>query len=79
MLIDVTQDHINHGRRKCGVGCMVALALKSKFPDREIWVDGHNACVGDAVVWLPNYVFDRISDFDSGREVRPFSFHLEVM
>lgn len=82
MLIEVTQEHIDAGKRaECG-SCPVALAFKEAFPNRMVRA-GYG--VLQAYQWGA-YVFKArtpldvqlfMLEFDEGRPVQPFTFEVE--
>ena len=79
MKIEVTQDHIDRGRKQCRTGCPVALALEA---------EGICAAVGPAYISVytgdenpvdyyctPQKVTDFVHAFDDDKLVGPFSFY----
>ncbi len=83
MLITVTQAHIDNGSRSC-TDCPIALAIVERLP--------HLACVevdsngvelittndNDILCSLPDEALQFINRFDSGAEVAPFAFSLNI-
>lgn len=86
MRIDVKAEHIANGEPANSKRCMIALA----FADAIGAEVGEVGCCGFAVsdyrpggLWLgagnlPDDVTQKVSDFDSGRKVEPFSFELDI-
>jgi hypothetical protein len=84
MLITVTQEHIERGKKKNCAECPVALALHDAgFPDAYVSFDRVWASPDDRLnnyncllAFLPILVRVWISNFDSGKHVEPFEFEL---
>lgn len=80
MKIEVTQEHIDKGRRRSCWGCPVALAMRSAG-----LLNAHAAATfyiwgahGQFFKDLPKDVTSHIEYFDQTGKMRPFSFELEV-
>lgn len=81
MLIQVTQEDINNGRRGNCYYCPVALAVARIFNAHNfIYVGAEGIC--DVRKWtvpvLPPEVFDFICKFDRQFPVAPFTFELQI-
>ena len=91
LLVQVTQNDINHGQRKnCGY-CPIALAVKRtiKFSENEELrllvylssIEFNNAYDSHCTISRSNNskkVQNFIKNFDNGRNVEPFSFFLTI-
>ena len=86
MLIEVTQKHIEHGRRGECSHCPVALALQDYgFKNVSVYGGGFDHgtvkqkldATSEFVV-LPDFVSGWISNFDYQGTGEPFSFELQV-
>lgn len=82
MKIEVTQEDIDTGIPGSACGCPVALAFRRLgFHFADVAARSCFLAVGltDGRVYsLPSIAADFISNFDTGREVKPLSFELEV-
>ena len=85
--IQVTQEHIDHGKAGDCAECPVARAFLGAVPDLQrvaVWdagcarADLYFGPVDPVVILLPEVVTDFVSAFDDGRPVSPFSFDVEV-
>ena len=81
LTVNVTQEHIHNGiRMKCR-HCPVALALNEQhpLPNEEWWgTNGREVFCGlEAEYRLPIAAWQFVDAFDSGRNVKPFTFTLE--
>lgn len=78
MLIKVTQEDINKGKKHNCNECPVALAIKRIINDK--YIKTHKANLSIDSVWypLPSIVVKFISDFDKGIMVKPFEFELNL-
>jgi hypothetical protein len=90
MKIQVTQDHINAGKKEDCQKCPIALAIAEAIPNIHVSVFGKLSSVCNAPAEfrqayirldgigyrLPQEASDFIDDFDYSREVRPFEFKL---
>lgn len=77
--IKVTQDHIKRGKRGKSSSCPVALAVRDYmkgYKGGTITVDGAGVWIGPHSFTCPRSVGRFVSDFDAGREVKPFTFVL---
>jgi len=85
MKIQVTQEHIDRGKRgSCG-SCPIALAGKAAFPDYQIEVGLTSMQFHDKLtfehlfgIYLPEKASKFIDDFDAERRVTPFEFDLDM-
>jgi hypothetical protein len=79
MLVEVTQEDIDRGRRLHGTACPVSLAL-SRAVGRTVSVNGYECRIWHPLrdnrdyVELPVDVTKRIETFDSTGAMTPFSF-----
>lgn len=81
MKINVTAEDIRLGKRGTPNSCPIARAIKRRLTNRDVWVS-------DSEVWvkvpfrryvdLPKEARDFVKDFDRSRDVKPFSFNLEL-
>lgn len=77
MKVHVTPKHINQGSKFNCESCPVALALR-EATKKWVRVYGSQLNVGHIIYKTPDIVISFLTDFDSGRDVKPFSFELEV-
>ena len=80
--IEVKQRHINHGKRGHCSSCPIALAINNTNCFRDAWISParfngwyknvYSSCK------LPRSATRFIRRFDTGKEVKPFNFFLEV-
>lgn len=84
MVIAVTQNDIKHGERFMCRTCPIALAI-GRATSRMVWVERNHVAVdgstiGEAIVFaeLPMLAQNFIKAFDKGRQVRPFSFCIDI-
>lgn len=80
--IDLTQEHIANGVARNSNHCMVAEALRDKYPElKHIAVDIQTIRATDKkkrerYVWLtPRSVQQHIINFDRGKKLEPFRFY----
>lgn len=81
MTITVTKQHIKHGRHNDACLCPIALALAEQCPveQGDEWVVGPEFIVCNSAMHdLPELAQQFIADFDNKREVKPFSFEVNV-
>jgi hypothetical protein len=80
MIIQVTQEHIDHGTRNSCYECPVALALHENLLGKnEVRVIHYIEIIGEDVSLkykLPDSVVHFIKRFDKGIKVEPFEFEL---
>lgn len=82
--INVSQEHIDKGKRINSVLCPVALAIVDTIKDEYVFVSaGYNGVVifkGNIeeckTYNIPSYVKDYMLEFDHGHKIKPFSFTL---
>jgi len=83
MKIEVTQEHINKGKRKNCYRCPVALAIESAIPDSWVSVGWQTITVDKdqqyATQRTPTAVTEFINKFDRRKKVEPFEFVLQPM
>lgn len=79
--IEITQEDIKNGKKQNCWRCPIALALKRKFPAKNLWVQevfiedkGSNNEEYD----LPKDAICFISKFDNEETVLPFSFEIDL-
>ena len=76
--VEVTQDHIIHGRRSDCTACPVALALEDVVPGpwyvNALWL--YNTRKWE--IKTPKNVEEFMLAFDSGQPVQPFSFEIDA-
>ncbi len=83
MLIEVTQNDIDEGRRgECEL-CPVARAIKRASGSHCVYVDPTEVLLGENVLeatWtkLPEEAAQFIEDYDNMQPVDPFSFNLNI-
>lgn len=91
MIIKVTEEHINKGRRRNVTCCPVALAVKGatqctficvgtfgmgiRMPKKHWWSKQPNSRYD---IFTPKNASVFISMFDRGEEVKPFEFELDI-
>jgi len=82
-LVRVTADHIARGKRSDCEACPIALALAEADPRHRIWDVGevwdgvfHAVLMTGEALPLPPVAKAFVSDFDSKRPVRPFTFYV---
>lgn len=87
MIIKVTQEHIDKGKKANGYYCPVSLAIRETMPLTvvntgciKIYI--YNKTDLDLVklikcVATPSRIADFINDFDKGYKVKPIEFELE--
>lgn len=80
MLVEVTLEDIRLGQKQNCQHCPVARALWRAMPieGKFIFVGVWNVQLRDKEYPLPEVVSRFIRDFDSGKNVEPFSFELEL-
>lgn len=77
MIINVTADHISHGKRANACDCPVALAARAAgFKDAQVYASHMYWLGGRKMQDLPNKAMAFIRDFDEGRPVQPFSMEV---
>lgn len=81
ILLNVTQDHINRGKRQDCSACPIALALMDQFPGAEVEVSGVGILIKKRLkdykkYWSNPETAKFISTFDYGFPVKPFSCKL---
>ena len=76
MIINVTAEHIYHGKRENCYDCPVAKALESAFPGKGVAVGFKTCRVGEVLYDLPEAVTQAIRGFDSGKGMLPFTWEL---
>lgn len=81
MKITVTKKDIEDGQTKDCISCPVALATKRKMKTTvHVW--NHSIFCFNGNGWdsmiLPKFVVDFIHHFDEGKNVKPFSFNLNL-
>lgn len=76
MKISVTQQDIDHGRKRLGDACPVALALCRIAATDDVWVGTDEARAGSRAFELPPEMAGFIGEFDErgGGAVRPAEF-----
>lgn len=84
MKIEVTQEDIDSGERRCEGGCPIAMAVSRAFGFCRVVVKTLNCCVwAENRTSLPLYFSlpmaarQFIQNFDNGEGVDPFTFDLE--
>lgn len=80
MIIKVTEQDIERGSRVFSDHCPVALAI-NRATGRHAIVYHHAIKIGELSrieYPVPDKVREFIQDFDSGKEVQPFEFDLEL-
>jgi hypothetical protein len=85
MKINVTQEHIDNGRRNCADACPIALAVKDAEADAayisvsrdSIFIDKENQSHG-ILMGLPWSARRFVDNFDHEGCVQPFSFEAYV-
>ena len=79
MIVKVTQEHIDKGRRRATSACPIALALKEQL--------GHEVVVGEFSTYiginsdsipLPRSAQRFVARFDRGKPVKPFNFRVQL-
>lgn len=79
MLVKVTQDDIDKGKRKRACFCPVALALNRDAPRGGWSVSDIMLVDGDGNLYAaPINVSSFVMDFDRGLSVQPFEFELNL-
>lgn len=78
--ITVTERDIIKAQRKSGLFCPIARAIgRHKFSAGSVYVTSmYVKFLGGRAAQLPPSAKSFISDFDSGKNVNPFKFTLEV-
>lgn len=77
MMVHVTQDHIDRGRKNVAESCAIALALKDKFEENFNVVGAHIISNEKGTAFHgPRRIDNFIERFDNGEKVKPFSFVL---
>lgn len=84
--IDVTQDHIDNGKRYECNACPVALAFQKHINDdysfeiNDEYIDVVTKFNGytQAEITVPCTVTAFVRDFDSIKPVKPFSFQIDI-
>ena len=83
MKIEVTQEHINKGKRKGWYACPVALAIESAIPGSRVSVGRLTITIYKgqqrATRRTPKAVADFIHQFDWYLKAEPFKFALRSM
>jgi hypothetical protein len=84
MIVKVTQEHIDKGKRIDCYHCPVALALLDVFKVKTVNVGAFDLRIGlfpDNLIFTvptPSLVERFIYRFDEGRSVEPFEFELSL-
>lgn len=83
MLIEVTQDDIDNGRRGQACSCPLARAIKRQTNAEYIRVGLGSISIGEDVsdcscYITPDIAVNFVMDFDSIHDVAPFSFQLNT-
>ncbi len=76
MKIDVTQNHIDGGKRRAPSECPISLACADKGLYASVtpkW-----ACIDGVDIMLPLTATAFVLAFDRGEPVQPFSFRIEL-
>lgn len=77
MKINVTQKHIDDGKKRISDSCPIALAIKAATGRRAVLVSGNEAQFGGKKYPLPTKARNFIRRFDHGSGIRrPFAFEL---
>lgn len=81
MTIKVTKKHIREGKRGFCRQCPVALALMNATNYKRVFVSSYSWQLGSGKQsgTLPQRAQNFIEDFDGGKNVKPFSFDLDVV
>lgn len=83
-VVKVTDRNIVNGEKSSALRCSIALAMKEWIPRLTVvQVTYYYAyltfdSIPEYRIPLPNKVTDFIRDFDSGKEVEPFEFKLNI-
>ena len=77
--IQVTQEHINKGKRMKACECPVALAIR----DKTKWIPDVSSLIVTFpgtldTEWLPAKAAEFVNAFDSGNPVKPFEFEMKL-
>ena len=80
LLINVIPFDIEFGQTCSGTGCPVALSLSNIFDEAIVSYEGIFLTKDNKKIKVdtPQEVASFMNDFDSGVEVQPFSFELEL-
>jgi hypothetical protein len=80
MRIRVTQECINDGVQCDCRACPVALAIRRKYPKRDVSVYRDEMLLRHPYrkISLPQRACDFITAFDEGMPIKPFSFELKI-
>jgi hypothetical protein len=83
MLIEVTQEDIDAGKREDCRNCPIALAVKRACPNwlniAVSWQVEADTINGDPIeIQLPQEAEDFVGMFDDGMKVQPFTFTLDL-
>lgn len=80
--LQITQKHIDKGRKCALQFCPIALAIKETFKIRRVWVSGTEIELNIKEHFLfadmPQKAQDFVNKFDIGNKVKPFSFVLKA-
>lgn len=79
--IQVTQKHIQEGKRKSISSCPIALALKrERFEDVMVETTYCSFWIGNLSYgyFFPKSAQTFIEKFDAGKKVRPFNFKVKI-
>jgi hypothetical protein len=77
MLINVTQEHIDKGKRGSVIFCPVARAVREVFGDGVV-ASGAGILIKGYHHHVPHIVQEFMQNFDTTKPVKPFSFELET-
>ena len=77
--IQVTQEHIDKGKRVNPSCCPVALAIRGK----TVWIPNVTSMYVTFdekiyTAWLPAVAAEFVNSFDSGNPVKPFEFEMKL-
>ncbi len=79
-IVEVTHADIRNGWRGSECYCPLAKAIQRAFPGSRVWIDSWSIDVvgtGFDYVFKPSdELLDWMEDFDSNKEMSPFSFTL---
>lgn len=78
MRIEVTQEHIDEGKKGSCACCPIALAAEAVGMDRPLVMRSSILLMElDIIYRLPQIAKDFITTFDHGGPVQPFSFEVQ--
>ena len=78
MIISVSQEKINNGKKSDFRFCPIALTLKELFPDKDVYVTGSYIRIDGIWTEMSKSMRDWIMTFDLTDKAKPKNFRLKL-